>query len=344
MYLNSSANIAKADDEIFSGTKYRYETIYDSKNYTSEVLSYIKSDIQSNNFNSAVLFCPWLPQFSREDLEKLSGVNNPIKISIAGITMRKQSSTWRIEDYDELFTHQKLFNSDPFKLLWIGEPVPFQLKTNKKIRFLPEYAETKIKSNLPKTYDLSFHGQLASYRGLFEILVIALFNPKLRINIRGYSFSAHRIWRPVKYRIFQYTSWRQNLILSIFFSLFSLPISLFRYLPNVKFSSVPFHNESDLDDALSATKAIFFCTKLPFGSGLMTKSLSAGIPVIWNGLPGQASEFLKLNYEAGQFKYWNIFVPGHFSRKLARITPPAPLHDKMWSRVMAEISELKKFI
>lgn len=76
----------------------------------------------------------------------------------------------------------------------------------------------------------------------------------------------------------------------------------------------------------------------------MTKSLSAGIPVIWNGLPGQASDFLKINYPGGNFKYWKIFVPGYFSNNIAKITPLAPLEPKMWTRVLDEISELEKYI
>lgn len=225
VYLNSSSEMARSEDLVNLNTNYRYETIVDSTSYVSEVISFISEDVLAKELSAVVLFCPWLPQFSRADLEKMSSIKVPATITIAGITMREQSSTWESKDHPVLFTHQNLFNSDPFKLLWIGEPVPLQFETLKQIRFLPEYAETKINSNLPKKFDFSFHGQLASYRGLFEILLIALFNPNLKVNIRGYSFAAHRVWRPVKYRMFQYTSWKENFIF-LFFSAYFLCQSL----------------------------------------------------------------------------------------------------------------------
>jgi hypothetical protein len=76
----------------------------------------------------------------------------------------------------------------------------------------------------------------------------------------------------------------------------------------------------------------------------MTKSLSAGIPILWNGLSGQAYDFLRSNYQEGQFKYWEIFLPGRMTKKLSMLTPPEPQESRMWDEVLAEISEFKKYL
>jgi hypothetical protein len=344
LYLNSSAELAKIDDQEVDPVKYRYKTILNSNRYISEALEIVSEDIVSNTIKSAVIFFPWLGQFSREDLQSVAKLESNVKLSIVGVSLRKQASTWNLDGSEDSYTHQELFRADPFKILWIGEQVPAQDAKMNYLRFLPEYAEIATNSKHNKDFDLSFHGQLSSYRGLFEILIIALFNPLLKVHIRGYSFSAHRIWRPVKFRAFRYTGWRENIFLSCIFSAVSLPLSLLRYLPNVSFSKEPFEDENELDKALNSTRAVFYCSKLPHGSGLMTKSMSAGLPMIWNGLPGQASQFLSVNYPEGHFQYSRIFIPGSFSRKLKKLSPPTPQQPAMWARVLDEMSELKKYI
>jgi len=344
LYLNSSAELAKIDDQEVDPVKYRYKTIMNSNHFILEALEIVSEDIVRSTVKSAVIFFPWLGQFSREELQTIAKLESNVKLSIAGVSLRKQDSTWDLDASEDSFTHQTLFLSNPFKILWIGEQVPEQYVKMNYLRFLPEYAEIATSSKRNKEFDLSFHGQLASYRGLFEILIIAFFNPLLKVHIRGYSFAAHRIWRPVKFRAFRYTGWRENIFLSCIFSAVSLPLSLLRYLPNVSFSQEPFEDEKELDEALNSTRAVFYCSKLPHGSGLMTKSLSAGLPMIWNGLPGQASQFLSANYPEGNFRYWTIFIPGSFSRKLNKLLPPIPQQPAMWARVLEEMSELKKYI
>lgn len=185
---------------------------------------------------------------------------------------------------------------------------------------------------------------LSPYRGLFEILVIALFNPKLKVHIRGYSFSSHRIWRPIKFKFTRYTGWKDNFIFSLFFSMCSIPIGLLRFLPNIKFSNNPFSDEAELDENLGLSRTVFYCPKLPHGSGLMTKSLSVGLPMLWNGLPGQAYDYLSNNYPQGNFKYWEIFVPGRITKKIWKIEPPEPQESRMWAAVLGEISELRNYL
>jgi hypothetical protein len=307
-------------------------------------IAYIANDLQNQKVESACLFFPWLPQFSQEQLNEFATLNTITNLSIIGVSVRNPGAIWGGSSEVETYVHQNLFSKDPFKVIWIGESVPDYLSTSKQIRYLPEYAETKMNLEIRKEFDIGFFGMLSPYRGLFEILAVALFNPRLRIKVRGYSFAPHRIWRPIKFEFFRYTGWKDNFIFSLFFSVASLPVGWLRFLPNIDFSSKPFPTENDLDKALGNCKSLLYCPKLPHGSGLMTKSLSAGIPILWNGLSGQAYDFLRSNYQEGQFKYWEIFLPGRMTKKLSMLTPPEPQESRMWDEVLAEISEFKKYL
>ncbi len=343
LYINPSAELAAIEDGSLRSPNYRYIQISAGNNFIENAIQNIVGDIKENLLQKAVIFFPWIPQFNEVEMIKFSKINSDARISIAGVSVRNSEAIWGSGDINNRFVHQSLFLNPPFEIFWIGESIPESLSTWKSIRHIPEYAETEIRFNENKIYDLCFHGMLSPYRGLFEVLVIALFNPKLRINIRGYSFSKHQIWRPIKFKFTRYTGWKDNLIFSLFFSICSIPIGFLRFLPNIKFSNIPFLNEKELDENLSYSRTLFYCPKLPHGSGLMTKSLSAGIPVLWNGLPGQAHNYLNVNFPQGHFRYWEIFVPGKIYKRIRSITPPVPQKLRMWNAVFVELSELKKY-
>lgn len=114
-------------------------------------------------------------------MRKFSTLSSITKLSITGVSVRTSSAIWEGAREIETFVHQNLFTKSPFELLWIGESVPPYLADLKNIRYLPEYAETKIELSKEKEFDLGFFGMLSPYRGLLEILIIALFNPRIKI-------------------------------------------------------------------------------------------------------------------------------------------------------------------
>ncbi len=343
-YVNPSSDLAKAEDDVEESSVFLYLQIDEFEEYVSRAVSLIRMDIQCRDLNSVCLFFPWLPQFTNKQMYEFSTLSLITKLSIAGVSVRTSSAIWEGSSDSETFVHENLFSDSPFELLWIGESVPSYLVDSKNIRYLPEYAETKIQPDKPKDFDLGFFGMLSPYRGLFEILIIALFNPQIKIKVRGYSFAFHRIWRPIKYKFLRYSGWKENLLFSLFFSFVSVLIGMLRFLPNIDFSNKPFPSEVELDDAISSCKTLLYCPKLRHGSGLMTKSLSAGIPIMWNGLPGQAYDFLNLNYPGGNFRYWEIFLPGRISKKI-RFLPSLEAHEsRMWDEVLEELSILRKFL
>lgn len=344
LYINPSADFAALEDGLSGGQNFRYHKTKGDSNFVEDSIKIISTDLSENLVHKAVIFFPWLPQFNGNEMHSFSRIESKTKISIGGVSVRKPEALWGIDGFKEQYVHQSLFIDRPFEIFWIGEAIPRQLLTVRQIRHLPEYAETNIKVGGKKLYDIAFHGMLSSYRGLFEILVIALFNPKLKVHIRGYSFSSHRIWRPIKFKFTRYTGWKDNFIFSLFFSIFSFPIGLLRFLPNIKFSKNPFSDEAELDENLGLSRTVFYCPKLPHGSGLMTKSLSAGLPVLWNGLPGQAHDFLATTYSQGNFSYWEIFIPGRITKKVSNLKPPEPQQSRMLSAVLAEISEIRNYL
>lgn len=76
----------------------------------------------------------------------------------------------------------------------------------------------------------------------------------------------------------------------------------------------------------------------------MTKSLSVGVPVLWNGLPGQTYDFLNLTYPEGNFKYWEIFLPGRISKKLQSLPHLEALEPSMKDKVFEELLILRKLV
>jgi hypothetical protein len=343
-YINPSSTLARIEDGIEESSKFLYLQIDENIEYSSKAISLISKDVKSRNLDSVCIFFPWLPQFTKEQLEEISAIDSITNLSIAGVSVRTSRAIWQGSSEIETFVHEDLFSCSPFELLWIGESVPDYLSDARKIRYLPEYAETKIQLEKPKEFDLGFFGLLSPYRGLFEIFMIALLNPQIRIKVKGYGFAKHRIWRPIKFRFLRYTGWKDNPLFSIFFSFVSVLISTLRFLPSIDFSKKPFPSEAELDDAISSCKSLLYCPKLRHGSGLMTKSLSAGIPILWNGLSGQAYDFLNLHYPDGNFKYWEIFIPGRISRKLRELPPLEAHESRMWEKVIGELSNLRKFL
>jgi hypothetical protein len=344
IFVNESAEIAQAEDGIFNSNDFRYKKITSPSTYIEDTIDFINHDIEVQSLQKAILLMSWLPQFTEGEFLKFKEIGNPIAISIVGLTTLTSSSATSTAAVGPRYIFQEYFQAKPYDLLWVGEKISRENSQNLRVRFLPEYANTTLVLSNRTHSDISFFGHLVPYRGISEILITSLFNPKLRIRIQGYSFKAHRIFRPLKFKVFNYGSWKNNPVFAVVFSLISLLLSLLRFLPNVDFSPSPFESESDLDQAMSESKCVFLCMKFPFGSGIMTKSLSAGIPVIWNGQNGQAIEFLNLNFPEGKFNYGDIFIPGKITKKLAQLAPPLPLRAEMWAGFVEEIRQLSRLI
>lgn len=281
-------------------------------------LKFLKK-LNSSEEKIVVIFT-WLPSNTVDFYESFFSKVTNKNISFFGISTLNSSS---VLNYDENYSFelQEVFdNYDCCRALWVWHEPNTKLETGKKVKRLPEFHSARPKTDFPekKEYSkqLNFYGGLSSLRGLGEIFLVALFNPKLQVQIKGYGYSKYRVWRPLKLRLFRYSRWRQKPLLAIFIALASTAISTLRFLPNIEFDSKPFTSENDFLDAVSTSGFIFVGCKLPHSSGVALAALAAGVPVIWFGEKGEAVRTLLAASPNGRILYKDIFVPGKVTRIL----------------------------
>jgi hypothetical protein len=343
-YLSLSAYSAFEADGFPDARRFRYHNIISEDKYLEESVSFIEDQWQASKKDKDIIFLSWLPQFTDTEMNTISSLAKLTSSQITGITIPTSDALIGNGKEAYRYVHERYFDRHSNNLLWVGERDFQNLDYKSNIRFLPEYGEVSDSIDDTKHWDISFFGQLSAYRGLAEFLLIGLFNPKLRLRLKGYSFAMHRSLRPFRRKIFRYKSWKNNPLFSILFSAISLPVSLLRFLPNVDFSNEPFVTEKDLDSAMRQTRAIFYGAKLPHGSGIMTKGFSSGIPILWTGWEGQAFNALKLNFDSGFIKFHEFFVPNRVSRILENLPTPNPKKVEMWSDFLQEVSFLANYL
>ncbi len=345
VFINPDAFKAEQEDKKINNKVFtKYINVANDDNFLQNSIKIIENDIKELKFNKVVILIPWLPQFTLDELRFFNRIESKAIITYVGLTIIAPDQIKNISTNKPRYQFEEFFMQKENKILWVSDTPPAWYIDKSWIREMPDFAESGIIKKVNPKYDLSFFGLLTPYRGLFEILIIALFNPKIKIRIKGYGYSSHRIFRPWKRKVFRYQNWRTNPMASIVFSSISLLVSGLRYLPNVTFSSEPFANELDLDKAIGETRAMFYCPKLPHGSGLSNKSLAAGIPILWFGWSGQAYRLLKTNFSEGNFRFSEIFVPGRIYKKLNSLPIPKPIEVEMRNNFLNEVSILKKFI
>ena len=342
MYINPSSQLAKLEDGFNDGIENVYCEIEESTNLL-QIYEIIKAHSTKKDLAHVTILFTWLPQFAIDDLEQLKFSTSP-ELRIVAITLLSEKSINRDKSEIRYYGQELFAKNSNFKILWTGEKIPDYLSKNNFLRQLPDYHFNPRAMEDREGNNLSFFGQLSAFRGASEILLIALFNPTLKVKIKGYGFHSTRIFRPVSIKKLRYSSWRDNVFLAIVFSLASIPISFLRFLPNIDFSNVPFKSEEVLGEAIAESGAIFYCPKFPHGSGITMKSLAAGVPIVWNGLPGHAQRILSEKSPFGEIKYYEIFIPNRISRKLDKIRNyrTSPAYD--WLDFLDEIRKCLRIL
>lgn len=337
-YLSPSANLARETDSYSSEQNYFQ---IDKGDFVNEARIYIKRDIELKGFDQIVLMFPFLSQFTERDLELLVELEKQTKakVAIAGITLLTTASIFRLPSTTR-YSFQTFFEKKSSRILWVGEEVRVQ---SDFIRPLPDFMSC-IKRSKNRDHSLSFYGSLNAYRGMSEILFIALLNPGLKVRIKGHGFASNRVWRPIKFKGIRFTTWRDKPLIALTFNAISVFVSLLRFLPNVEFSSEPFATEMQLDAAISESGSVFYCAKLPYGSGIVVKSLYSEVPILWPGISGHAFNLLKRGFPQGEVRYIDFFVPGRITKKLAAIHH---LHSQpafSWEQFVKEMRLVKELL
>lgn len=340
-FLNPSAKSALEEDHQFGETHNEYVPIIDNGNFIQTAIDYVLSDIRTYSLKRITILIPWLPQFTIDEIQKLDIIEENVVTKFVGLSVLSPQQVQEVGNQNTRYLFEEYFLSKNDCILWVSDVVPSNYRKYPFIRELPDYAEVNLNEEEQIIWDISFFGLLTPYRGIFEILLIGLFNPKIRIRIKGPGFAKHRIIRPWKYKFLRYKNWRANPVASVLFSTISILSSALLLLRNIDFSDEPFETEEDLDRGMSQTRFIFYCPKLPHGSGLTNKSLAAGIPVLWHGWQGKAFSILKQNYPQGYIPYIKFFTPNYISRKIDTLEKPQKLQTKLWKKFSAEVSSIR---
>jgi hypothetical protein len=343
VFINPSAEIARLEDLVDFREKYRYFALAEEESFIFDAINWISRDIKKRRLRSATIFIPWLPQFTEVQLRSLLSLQDVIELAIFGVTMRSVESLKSPKKIPR-FQFQELFESEEaFKILWIDDETPEALTSIGFMREWPQYAESLQIKKKENSLTLGFFGMLSAERGMGEVLILALFNPKLQVVIRGYSYRKFFSWKPARYSYLRYTNWREKKFLSLFFGFVSLLISQLRYLPNVSFSNTPFSTEEELSGAISDSSAVFYCAKLSHGSGISMKSLASGVPVLWNGKEGNAVRLLRKSFPQGYFRVIDLFVLNRMASRVLSFEDFKPTSPYDWSGFVEELSVMKNF-
>ena len=311
---------------------------------------YFKSFLQFLNLKceKTVVIFTWLVSDSVEFYENFfSGITNS-NISIFGISTLKSSSSINY-DAEYSFEMQETFEKyQACKVLWVWHEPNKVNESGKKLRRLPEFHSNQI---IPKkthrkndVLGLNFFGGLSSFRGISEILLIAFFNPRLPVSIKGPGYSKFKVWRPVRLKLFRYSRWQEKPLTASFIAFVSLMISALRHLPNVRFDPTPFRSEEEFLNAISMSTSIFIGCKLPHSSGVALSSLALGIPVIWFGEKGEAARILMSSFPQGKIRYRDIFVMGRIKKMVKSLPSFTPVVVFSWESMLEEIKHVEDYL
>ena len=322
-YLNPSARIAKDEDSgnLNSLSFSRYLEIVGDDNFFSECRRIITQFRNSNKDQKIEIIFPWLPQLSTLELKVFCDWAEELSATISGVTNLLPESASKFHVSKKYLYQDEFQESSSCNVLWIWADPSLSDSASTKLRRLPEYHPHSPRELIPNQnkVSLSFFGLLSPFRGLGEVFLIAIFNPRLILNIRGYGFSKMRIWRPFMNPKFRYISWREKPWVAIPAIFISLLMSTLRLLPNLRLNIEPFPNQEDLEKAISKSDAIFYAAKLPHSSGIVLTSLASGVPVIWMGNSGEASKVLLKAFPEGMITLQDILIPGRIFRKVRRL-------------------------
>jgi glycosyltransferase involved in cell wall biosynthesis len=270
----------------------------------------------SNVSEKSIFVFSWLGLFSESQFQDiLENVSNTA-MEIHGVSGLSKAS---VENYNSEyhFEFELIFQDNPnCKTLWVWhEPNP--RSTSHKVRRLPEF-HFSLPREIPgkrSRIRISFFGRISPFRGVAELLIIALLNPRLEVFIKGLGFSRWGLWRPAR----GYRGWKQQPLTALVSILISAALSALRFLPNVEFDSTPFPSELELANAIARSDIIFVGCKLPLSTGIGLSAMASGVPVMWFGRTGEGARLLQIGSDFGRLRYAQIFLPGYATKRAKEI-------------------------
>jgi hypothetical protein len=340
VYLNPSADAAFREDRetLLSENASDYVVFPQGDGFFRESAKYVMESMISNPEKVIRVIFLWLQQLQSEDFREFLKLSEVGKIEISGISNIEFFS----ENGQSFYFENEFSRNSACKKLWVwsqnqnGEP---DLQLTKR-RYLPEYHPSAHGGEIQRdSQKLGFYGFLAQKRGLCEILIIGLFNRRVKIEIKGYGHAWNKMWRPqkakwLKYQKWQHKPWAALIVISV-----NVFFNLLRYLPNVQFDSVPFENQGQLEKAISNCSFTFYAAHAPISSGIVLTSLASGVPVIWIGQAGEATRQLSVACGKGRIVSRDIFIPGKIERLMRNLKDLKVREIYSWEDFKAEVTD-----
>jgi hypothetical protein len=340
MFISPSSLVAFSEDQTFSSEvkKLSYVTVPSDEDFYQNVLNEIEKFATQYTGVSIILIFLWLYDLAIEDFQAALKLTEKYPITISGISFFTGDNS---KNHD--FIYEKEFSeSGSCKKLWVWAEIPLNRKINgnSKLRRLPEYHPSIPRLQVPTDPTLGFFGKLNAARGLPEVLLAALFNPSIKVVIKGYEYQRLQMWRATKYKFMTHSNWRRKPWVSVIRKILNRFFLFLLNLPNVEFSPIPFSNDPEMQKAITKCSAIFYGAKLPYSSGVALTSLASATPVIWFGNDGEAVSQLMKAFPEGRIRYLDVFIPGRIAKKLENVTKLTPSEMYGWLEFKNEVLNL----
>lgn len=339
VFINPSSEKARETDSVLlTGVgQYSYRNIESGENFYLEALGEVNKLVQNNPNRHLNLIFLWLPELPANDLKAFIRLATIHNISISGITFTVDPS----KEITEFYFEKEFSESKECKKLWVWVEIPDNRKinVNSKLRRLPEFVPSKRRIKSVDVMTIGFFGRLQAARGLPEVLLLALFNPRIRLKIRGSGYVG-LVWVATKYKTLMYTSGKRKPWAAVLSKILNKFYFILLRLPNVDFNPTPFDYHDEFEHAIANCSAVFYAAKLPITSGVALTSLASGTPLIWLGNKGEAVKQFLVAFPEGRIRTWELFIPKRIERKLKEISKLEPKEIYGWDAFKNEILDL----
>ncbi len=337
VFINPSADKAREADSKFSTSfeKCSYINVASGQDFYLEALSEVVKIALNNPNRHLNLIFLWLPELPPNDLKAFIRLATIHNISISGISFAVDPST----GLEEFHFEREFSESIACKKLWVWVDIPDNRKSsaNSKLRRLPEFFPSKRRIKPIEVMTIGFFGRLSAERGLPEVLLLALFNPRIRFEIRGSGYLGLYMWRATNYNLLKYTNWKRKPWAAVLSKILNRFYFLLLRLPNVDFNSRPFDHHDEFEHAIANCSAVFYAAKLPITSGVALTSLASGTPLIWLGNKGEAVKQFLVAFPEGRIRTWELFIPKRIERKLQTLSKLEPKEIYSWDAFKTEV-------
>lgn len=329
-FISPGALQAQREDN-FSNCASNYLECDNTPETMTSAIELLEIDIKKSSAEVIHIFFLWGAQLSNhaiKQLEKLEGITGKrIFIQILGkfpMTLSRYSTLDQRKWENSVLDRFSKFRIPVTFLAWDSRSALDVFPPVKSFTEHFQYSaltSTRQVHNKIANNSISFFGNLTHSRGLGDLLLFALVNPKIRFSVLGYGRVDRSFWRPSGYQSKFRTpvKWLFGLVVSVC-------AVLITKLPNVEYRPDSFlKSHSDLEIEIKKANCIYYSSKFSgLSSGIVSMALFLEIPIIWRPGNSPASELLRQHFPAGEI-YDSQFKPWKLRALLGRVQVSSPI-------------------